>query len=156
MAKGREIQYINSAVCGSSAYQLAVEPVKKKKRVRLPKPRSEQKILIAFDPVAVFGIVVSILLLALLVTGVFRLQEARTQTLTMEKYVSSLQDAHQNLQDTYRAGYDLEEIEKIALAMGKVPSSQVTHIKVPVTVPQQEPEITGWEELWTFLVGLFA
>jgi carbohydrate diacid regulator len=49
-----------------------------------------------------------------------------------------------------------EELEKIALAMGMVPSSQVPHISMDVTVPQQEAEPTAWENFCAFLTGLFA
>ena len=155
MANKPEIRYINAYVSGSVAYQIE-EPVRKKKRVRLPKPRQAKKSVIAVDPVAVGSIMVAALLMVLLVVGFVRLQNARTEALALENYVSSLQQENQQLKDTYAAGYDLEEIEKIALAMGMVPASEVQQISLSVTVPEKTPEPTAWESFCAFLTGLFA
>ncbi len=155
MAKQPEIRYINAYVSGSAAYQLD-EPVRKKKQVKLPKMRREKKAVIALDPVAVCGIAAAAVMLVLLLVGFVRLQNARAEVASLENYVSILEQENARLSDTYKAGYDLEEIEKIALAMGLVPSSQVTHISVPVTIPYEAPEPTVWETICAFLTGLFA
>lgn len=155
MARQPEIRYINAYVSGSMAYQLE-EPVRKKKQVKLPKMRRQKKTVIALDPVAIGGIAVAVVMLVLLLVGFARLQDARADVQQLQNYVSALQQENQELQDTYASGYDLEEIEKIALAMGMVPSSQVPQISVAVTVPHAEPEPTAWESFYTFLAGLFA
>ena len=82
--------------------------------------------------------------------------DCRAETQALENYVLSLQQENQQLKDTYASGYDLEEIEKIALAMGMVPASQAQQISLSVTVPEQIPEPTAWESFCAFLTGLFA
>ena len=155
MARQPEIQYINAYVSGTMAYQLE-EPVRKKKRVSLPKMRKEKKTVIAIDPVAIGGIVVAVAMLVLLLVGFVRLQDARAEVLALENYVTALEQKNEELQDTYAAGYDLAEIEKIALAMGLVPSSQVEHLTIEVMIPQEATEPTAWESFYAFLTGLFA
>ena len=155
MARQPEIQYINAYVSGTMAYQLE-EPVRKKKRVYLPKMRKEKKTVIAIDPVAIGGIVVAVAMLVLLLVGFVRLQDARAEVLALENYVIALEQKNEELQDTYAAGYDLAEIEKIALAMGLVPSSQVEHLTIEVMIPQEATEPTAWESFYAFLTGLFA
>lgn len=155
MARQPEIQYINAAVCGSSAYQLDCKPLRKKK-VQLPKMKRQKKKVVAIDPVALMSIGVACVLFVLMVVGFCRLQEARAETAALNNYVNSLQEQNSQLRDTYEAGYDLEEIEKIALAMGKVPASQVPQISVQVEVPEEVEEPTAWENFYAFLTGLFA
>ena len=156
MARQPEIQYINATVCGRSAYQIEPKPLRKKKRVQLPKAKREKMKVVAVDPVALVSIGVACTLFILLVVGFFRLQDARAETVALSNYVSSLQEQNSQLQDTYAAGYDLEEIEKIALAMGKVPASQVPQISVQVQLPAEAEEPTAWESFCAFLTGLFA
>lgn len=156
MARQPEVQYINAYVSGSMAYQLNTVPVRKRKKVSLPKPRREKKVVVRLDPVAIGGIVMAAVLLILLVVGFARLQDARAEAAAMESYVSDLREENKQLQDTYSAGYDLEEIEKIAQAMGMVPQDQIPQINIEVTVPQQESQPTTWESFCAFLTGLFA
>ena len=156
MARQPEIRYINAYVSGSTAYQLETDRPRRKKQVKLPKPRQEKKTVIRLDPIAIAGIIVAAVLLVLLVVGLVRLQAAQSEALALEKYVSSLQERNQQLQDTYSSGYDLEEIREIALAMGMVPSSQIPHIQVEVVVPQQPVEPDAWTAFCAFLTGLFA
>lgn len=156
MARQPEVQYINAYVSGSMAYQLNTVPVRKKKKVRLPKLRREKKIVVRLDPVAITGIAMAAVLLILLVVGFARLQDARAEAAALESYVSDLREENKQLQDTYSAGYDLEEIEKIAQAMGMVPQSQIPQVGIEVTVPQQEIQPTAWEAFCAFLTGLFA
>lgn len=155
MARQPEIQYINAAVCGSSAYQLDVKPLRKKK-AQLPKMKRQKKKVVAIDPIALMSIGVACVLFVLMVVGFCRLQDARAETAALSNYVNTLQERNSQLQDTYEAGYDLEEIEKIALAMGKVPASQVPQISVQVEVPEEVEEPTAWENFYAFLTGLFA
>ncbi len=155
MARQPEIRYINAAVCGSSAYQLDIKPLRKKK-AQLPKMKRQKKKVIAIDPVALMSIGVACVLFVLMVVGFCRLQDARAETAALSNYVSTLQEQNSQLRDTYESGYDLEEIEKIALAMGKVPASQVPQISIQVEVPEEVEEPTAWENFYAFLTGLFA
>ncbi len=156
MARQPQVQYINACVSGSMAYQLEKEIVRKKKKVVLPKYKREKKLVIALDPTAIGGILVAAMLMVLLMVGFVRWQDARNEAAQMEAYVTSLQEQNRQLSETYAAGYDLEEIRKIALAMGFVPSSQVSQVQMEVIVPQPVQEPTAWEAFCTFLTGLFA
>lgn len=154
MDNRQEIRYINAYVSGNIAYQLESQP--KRRRVTLPKQRREKKMVVRVDPVAIGGIAIAMVLLVLLSVGFVRLQTAQAEAKALENYVVSLQEKNDRLYAEYSAGYDLEEIEKIALAMGMVPSSQVPHISMEVTIPQQQAEPTAWENFCAFLTGLFA
>lgn len=156
MERQPQIQYINAYVSGNIAYQMETMP--KRRQVSLPKQkkRSGKKIVLRIDPVAIGGIAIAMVMLVLLSVGFVRLQTARAEAAALESYVLSLQEKNDRLYNEYSSGYDLEEIEKIALAMGMVPSSQVSHISVGVSVPQQEAEPTAWENFCAFLTGLFA
>ena len=74
----------------------------------------------------------------------------------MESYVERLQAQNEALTETYKAGYDLQEVQKMALALGMVPQEQVEHVTISVSVPQIEEAPGTWERFTTFLTGLFA
>lgn len=156
MARQPEIQYINAYVSGNIAYQMETAPVRKKKRVKLPKPTMKKQRVICVDPVAVGGILVAAVMLVLLVVGFVRLQNARAQATALNSYAQTLQAENQQLAASYEAGYDLEEVREIALAIGLVPVSEVQTITIQVSVPQEIPEPTPWENFCAFLTGLFA
>lgn len=155
MARQPDIQYINAYVSGNIAYQMDVQPARKK-RVRLPKPKAKKQMVLHVDPVAVGGILVAAVMLVLLVVGFVRLQDARAEAVVLESYVQDLQAENQQLAQSYKEGYDLEEIRQIALAMGMIPASEAQTITIPVSVPQAIPEPTAWENFCAFLTGLFA
>ncbi len=155
MAKKQAVQYINAYVSGNTAYELAPKPAPKK-RVRLPKPRKEKKLLLRIYPTAVLGITAAIVLLVMLTAGVLQLQSARDEAAALESYIQTLNRQNAQLQQQYQSGYDLEEIRKIATAMGFVPVEQVPQIPIRADVPQPVQQPTAWEEFWAFLTGLFA
>ena len=157
MARQPEIWYINSAVCGSSAYQLETKPLAKK-QVKLPKPKAKKvkKTVIAIDPVAIMSIGVAMVLMVLMVVGFVQLQTARAEAVALDRYVDTLQIQNEQLLATYENGYDLQEVEQIATAMGKVSVSEVEHLTMEVHVPVEEVEPNTWERLYAFLTGLFA
>ena len=154
MARQPDIQYINAYVSGSMAYQVEKRPVKK--QVELPKMRRKKRLVVRVDPVAVLGIVAAVVLLVALCVGFFRLQDARAETASLHHYIQQLQEENQALQNTYEAGYDLDEVAKIASAMGMVPVEELPSMNISVHVPQVVEEPTGWESFRTFLAGLFA
>ena len=61
-------------------------------------------------------------------------------------------------QETYEAGYDLEEVRQKALDMGMVPVEEIAQTHIFVTRPpvQTEEPVTGWERVSTYLTGRFA
>lgn len=155
MAKQPDIQYINAFVSGSVAYKMEKKPEKKK--VNLPKLRRKKRIVLLVDPAAVLGICVAAVLLVLLCVGFFRLRSAQAETRALSNYVTALQEENKALEEQYRAGYDLSEIEEIAKTMGMVPIEEVQKVQISVQVPQEETaEVSVWQAFRTFLVGLFA
>ena len=108
------------------------------------------------DPVAIGGILLSAVMLVLMVVGIVQLRNARAQLQTMEAYVQTLQEENVSLQATFDQGYDLDQIERTALALGLVPKEQVEHvtIRVPEAVIEETPG--AWERFYIFLTGLFA
>ena len=158
MARQWDVQYINAYVSGTTAYK--VEPVApKKKPVRLPKMKKEQKILLEVDPVALLSIaVVAVLAVALLVSFV-QLGISTQEVTQMESYLQQLQADNQSLQEQYQAGYDLDFIRETALAMGFVPMEQVEHIQMAAdshTGNQTQMQLSAWEVFCSFLSELFA
>lgn len=156
MEKKKDVRYINTYVSGTSAYWL--EPAPKKAPVKLPKQRKRKKNLLYLhlDPLAAIGVVTALVMLVMMVVGHGKLQTARNEAAVMESYVATLQQENADLEDTYASGYDLEEIERIALAMGMVPAEQAPTLQVEVTVPQEPESVSLWESVCNFLTGLFA
>ncbi len=155
MARRAEIQYINYYMSGSAAYQLETNPIKKNHAPQ-PKKRNQKKIVLHIDPMALAGIAVALVMFVLLIAGVVRLCAVQQQANQMRAYVVQLQQENANLHETYKAGYDLEEIRQIALARGMIPASQAQQVQLQVTLPETPQEPTAWENFVTFLTGLFA
>ena len=70
--------------------------------------------------------------------------------------MQQLEQENVQLRDTFEQGYDVDQIERTALALGLVPKEQVEHISVRVVQPSSEQEPEGWEKIGIFLAGLFA
>ena len=155
MAMQTEVLYINTYVSGTCAPQ----PEKKSQNrtsAQLPQVKKQQKWLISIDMAALGGIVAALVLSVLLIVGLVQMNQAQQEARMYEEYVMSLQQENTQLQDTYTSGYDLEEVQSIAQAMGMVPAEQVTHIQMQVNEPEVVQELTAWESFWAFLVGMFA
>ena len=156
MTQKPEIQYIGQFyVPGSEAKVLAPKQKKKKAKTKLPAAKAEQVKAIYIDPVALIGIAVAIVMLAVMVVGALRLQGDWNQYDAMSRYVSQLNQDNAELQRTYRAGYDLEDIRDKALAIGMVPVEELETVTVTVTISQREPEPTLWDDIVWFFNGLF-
>lgn len=155
MAARCDVRYIQYCTDGSCARKLAPAcPGAKPERV--PKARKQKKLLVYVDPVAVAGIVVAALMLLMMAVGIGSYNTAQQRTAQMESYVERLQARNDTLTEKYKAGYDLEEVQKMALALGMVPQEQVEHVTIQVSVPQIEETPGAWERFTTFLTGLFA
>ena len=74
----------------------------------------------------------------------------------MSAYVETLREENVQLQQNYTESYDIEQIERTALALGLVPKEQVRHITVTLPQIEEKKEPTSWERFTTFLAGLFA
>ena len=150
-----EVQYIRFDSVGSAARKpVSVSSVKK---AAFPTPRKKKCKVIYIDPVAILGIAVALFMLITMAVGLAEYASVREQTAQMEAYVEQLSVRNEELTQTYESGYDLEAIEKTALALGMVPMDEVESVQIQVTMPEEEPEtVTLWEQIGTFLTGLFA
>lgn len=157
MIQKPEIQYVGQFYAyGSEAKKLDDKKQPITPKTRLPLARLEKIEIVYVDPVALVSIAVAVLMLAVMVVGVFRIQDDWTQYETMSGYVSQLKKENAELSQAYRASYDLTDIQSKAQGLGMVPESDVEHISIRVTVPEREPEPTWLEELIWFWKGLFA
>ncbi len=130
MAKKSDIQYIRLYTSGSAALSVDFATPVKKPKTRLPKPRIEKKLLIRVDPVALCGILVAAVMLVLMVVGVFQFLAAGREVARLEATVARLEAQNAALRADYAAGYDLNAVKQMALALGLVPVSQVRHISI--------------------------
>ena len=152
-----KIQYVGQFyIHGSEARQLELQEKKKHAKSKLPLERLRKVEVIYLDPVAIFGIVTALVLLAVMTVGVLQIRDDCKDYQTMSNYVSRLNSENAELKADYRSQYDLEDIRVKAEALGMVPKSQLEVRTVYVTIPQPEPERTWLEEIQWFLSGLFA
>ena len=152
-----KIQYVGQFyVHGSEARKLQLEQEKRQAKTKLPLARLQKIEKIYVDPVALGGIVVAIIMLAVMVTGALQLRDDWEEYETMSNYVSQLKRENAELTQTYRSGYDLEDIRTKALALGLVPKEELETRSVIVTVPQPEPVPNKIDQIKWFLEGLFA
>ena len=154
MARQPDIQYIRYYTDGSAARKVA--PLAPLKTLKLPKIRLKKRITLRIDPLAIAGILMAVVMSVLMVVGMVKLETASQELQTMESYVQTLSQENVQLQQTFREGYDLEEVKTTALALGLVPKDQVQHITLRVPPEQVVEEPTSWERFCTFLTGLFA
>ena len=151
-----KIQYIGQFyVHGSEARALELQEQKKQTKTRLPLAKLETIEKVYVDPVAMVAIAVAVLMLAVMIFGAIQLQEDWAVYQQMSDYVTTLRTQNAELTDTYRASYDLADIELKALAMGMVPKSELTVLPITVTVPEAQSVMTWdqkvvrfWNELW--------
>lgn len=150
MAQRLDVQYVNYYTAGSSALKIA--PAIPLKTVELPKRKKIKRIIVRIDPVAVAGILMAAVMMVLMVVGVSQLISVRNAEVSMASYVDALQAENEELCAAYEAGYDPQDVEKTALALGMVPAEQVQQVTIQVEKPVAEES----ENFFTFLTGLFA
>ena len=152
-----KIQYVGQFyIHGREARQLELQEKKKHAKSKLPLERLRKVEVIYLDPVAIFGIVTALVLLAVMTVGVLQIRDDWKDYQTMSNYVSRLNSENAELKADYRSQYDLEDIRVKAEALGMVPKSQLEVRTVYVTIPKPEPERTRLEAIRWFLSGLFA
>ena len=153
MARRQENRYIQYYV-GTAAPKL-IPQLPKKNKTSLPKAYKQQSYTVHVDPLALGGIVVSVVMLVLMIVGMVQLHGAKQELTQMTSYVNTLQTTHVELENKYEEKYDIETIEKAALGLGMIPIEEAEHITI--RVPVQEEQSTGvWERIGSFLTGLFA
>ena len=152
-----KIQYVGQFyVHGSEARALQLQEQKRQAKTKLPLARIQKIEKIYVDPVALAGILVSVVMLVTMVLGAVQIKRDWDQYEQVSAYVSELKKENARKSHVYRLSYDLEDIKSKALAMGLVPKSELQTMAVTVNVPEKEPELTRVEEIRSFLEGLFA
>lgn len=154
MARRIDIHYVHLYTEGTAAKK--IESAVRVPVTNLPKPKKREKILLHVDPVAVCGLLVAVLMLVTMLCGVFHHYQVRNEVAVLQSYVQELRNENEVLHHTYENGYDLDQIQKTALALGMVPRDQVTTEQIRLAAPQVEQEPSVWQEFCTFLTGLFA
>ena len=155
MARQTEVRYVSTYMIGSAAYQL--EPVRKTKKVKLPKVRKAKRIVVRIDPLTILGFAVAAVMLVSMMVGMIRLNAAQQEAAQLMSYIETLKEENAALEKEYREGFDLAEIERYAEAMGLIPVGEAEQIYIQLQEPPVEPqETTAWEEFCMFLTGLFA
>lgn len=154
MARKEQIQYVRYYAAGTAAHKIQQEPVRRKKAKPAPIPR-EECIAIPFDPVAVFGTAVAVVMIICVLIGFAQVNRVNDDIARMESYMGTLRSEHYGLQKEYDAGYNLAEIQTAAEAMGLVPIEQVRHITIRLPEPEVVEELPWWQELWNGFTALF-
>ena len=156
MVQQPEIQYIRYFADGSAARK--AEVVAPFKPLHLPKVKKKRNHVTMYyiDPVAVLGIIVSVMMLVLLVVGVAQLVTANKEAAQLQQYVHSLEQQNAHLQGEFDMALKMEDVQRTADALGLVPVEQVTHITMKVPVYEEAETPDTWERIVTFLTALFA
>ena len=155
MARQMDVQYINYYCAGSAA--LKVAPAIPLNTLELPQKKRAKKVVVRVDPIACAGIFLSAVMIVLLAVGFVRFSNARAEAATMSAYVETLQEENEALRAEFEAGYNLDDVKSVALALGMVPEDQLRHITVPADEPiQEEAEPGVWSNFWASVVDLFA
>lgn len=153
MARKSDIQYIRLYIDGNAArqYELPPQPQKKTRQ----RPRRQKKIVLHVDFVAVAGMLVAGVMLIMMIAGMVGLTRINNEIARMEAYLVELQEENQQLRQTYRDGYDLDQIREEALELGMIPVSRAETVAIQVEAPE-EPAADTTNSFWSFLAGLFA
>ncbi|MDO5401188.1 MAG: hypothetical protein Q4F17_09455 [Eubacteriales bacterium] len=153
MTQKPKIQYVGQFyVHGSEAR--ALERQQRKAKTKLPQARVQRIERVYVDPVALVGIAVAVLMLAVMVLGALRIRDDWTQFERMQQHVYELKQQNLALNHQYRAAYDMEVIRSKAVGMGMVPREEAPTRAIRVTVPEPEAEATWLDDLKWFLDGL--
>jgi hypothetical protein len=155
VARKPEIQYVRFYTDGSAARQLEVQSPRKRKAA-YPQKKKQQGYVIYVDPLAVTGILLAAMMLISMLVGSIQLAVAQQQLSDAKAHVTTLRQSNEQLRATYEEGYDLEEVERSALALGMIPVSQAQVLFVEIEEEQVVEEPTFWERMSAKLQDLFA
>ena len=156
MAPRVDIQYVQFYTQGSAARRGAPQTPVHTGAMPQIKKRKVKRVYV--DPVAIFGIAVAMCMLVMMLVGVSQLKRERAEIVAMEQEIAQLQEKNIALQERFDAECDLEAVRETALALGMVPMAEVPQRAIVLETPQlPEPEpISIWQQIGTFLAGLFA
>ena len=154
MAQRTQVQYVQFYTAGSAARKVA--PVKSMPTAKLPRVKKHKRITLHIDPIATAGILMAGIMLVLMTVGVIQLRQSQQNIAQLESRVDTLWQEQRELNATYEDSYNIVDVEKTALALGMVPKEQVKQVTMQVPQIQPEKEPGAWEQIYTFLTGLFA
>ncbi len=154
MANQIDIRYIDFSTEGNAARKFAPVP---RKKVQLPEAKRRTRPVLVIDPLAIIGVALAVCMLVLMGVGMFRLQAAKDRNVQMAQYVDSLSEKNTSLRAEFNEVCDLDEIRQLALALGMIPKENAPQTGISMYIPQQTVETPSlWEQIGTFLAGLFA
>ena len=157
MVRKPDIQYIDKFyVHGSEARVLELKTQKKKAKTVLPNTAPQKERVIRIDALSLCAIAVAVTMVVLMVVGCIQLKESFLRCDAMSDYVISLQNENLELSGKYHAGYDPVDIYWKAQALGMIPMEDVKTVALSVTIPEEDPAPTLWEDMVWFLKGLLA
>ena len=157
MVRKPDIQYIDKFyVHGSEARVLELKPQKKKAKTVLPKFYPNKETVVRIDALSMCAIAVALSMVVLMVVGCFQLKASYERYEIMSDYVISLQNENVKLSEKYYAGFDPVDIGWKAHALGMIPMEEAQTMTISVTIPEEEPAPSLWEDMVWFLKGLLA
>lgn len=154
MANQIEIKYIDFSTEGNTARKFAPVP---RKKAQLPNAKRRTRYVLTIDPLAMIGIALAVCMLVFMGIGMQRLQRAQAQNVQMAQYVETLTEKNTALREEFYASCDLEQVKELALALGMIPKVEAPQTGITMYVPEETVETPSlWEQIGTFLAGLFA
>lgn len=157
MVRKPDIQYIDKFyVHGSEARVLELKPQKKKNKTVLPKFYPNKEAVVRIDVLSLCAIAVAVTMAVLMVVGCFQLKASYRRYEAMSNYVISLQNKNVELSEKYYKGFDPVDIHWKATALGMIPVEEAQTMTLSVTIPEEAPAPTLWEDMVWFLKGLLA
>ena len=148
-------RYVQFYTPGSAAVKVQLQ----EEQFWLPIPEHKQvkKTVIRIDPVSIIGFAVAICMLIMLAIGINQLNAARREVAALEHYVAQLTAEQHALEETYAAGYNLNNVEQQALNWGMIPQEKVLTSRIFISPDYTDlPEPTVWNRVTTYLADLFA
>ena len=154
MAKA-EIQYVQFYTTGSAAPDLV--PSYRPEKEAAKRTKKSAMTVIYVDPVAILGVITSVILMICLLVGVHNYNKALENNAELRAENVALSQKTEDLQNQYKDSFDLEEIRMEAILADYVPGSQLKHVTVEIPQAQPEPEQPGkLQQFWNDVVELFA
>lgn len=157
MALQADVQYVQYRVDGTAARKVQQGAEQNAQQAVYHRRKTEQRV-IAVDPVALAGILLAAVVLIAMVAGLVQYRAELHDARQMNAYIQQLEQENVLLEQTYRAGYDPEEIRVAAEQAGMVSAEQAQKIELQVALPEQDPQerMSFWDSLTIFLAGIFA
>ena len=142
---------------GSEAKVIEFQPVNREpEKARPPKRKKEPVTTICIDPIAFCGMMVAVVMLVVMLAGMVQYGIIRDDHAVMANYVNELREDRVLLQHQYNAGYDLDEVEGTARALGMIPVNEAQTISMHVEVPVRQEKPGFFDNMIWFFSGLFA